>query len=87
MGPRSAKIGQDGAKVRQDGPRWGQDEAKMAPRWSQDGPKWGLYWQLFAYVVRELHFLKNGVSPRREHHFGAPDETKMCQDEAQMEPI
>ena len=42
----------------------GQDEPKMG----QDG---GYVRGYFAYVARELHFLKNSVSPRREHHFGA----------------
>ena len=68
MAPKWAKMGPRWAKI---GPTW----AKMRPRWGQDGPRRVYVGSYFAYVARELHFSKNGFSPRRERHFGAPEAT------------
>ncbi len=47
----------------------------------QHGLRWGHVGSYFADVVRELHFPKNAVSPRRERHFGGPQ----GRDKASME--
>ena len=76
-----SQVAAAGTEVRRDGPEMEPKWAKMGPRWGQDGPRRAYVGSYFAYVARELHFPKNGVSPRRERHFGAPE----GRDEAEME--
>ena len=69
-GPRWVKMSQDGAKMR---PRLGQDGAKTGQDGAQDEPKRAKHGPMLAASLPTWHencFLKNGVSPRREPHFG-----------------